>query len=56
MLALGYFVQDLHGLHRFYHNVDHSGIKLSEIRNPVISKLKVKVMKNLIYSFNEDRP
>ena len=28
MLAWGYFVQDLHGLHRFYHNVDHSGIKL----------------------------
>ena len=28
MIALGYFVQDLHGLQRFYHNVDNLGIKL----------------------------
>ena len=29
MLACGCFVQDLlHGLQRFYHNVDHWGIKL----------------------------
>ena len=23
MVACGYFVQDLHGFQRFYHNVDH---------------------------------
>ena len=28
MLAQGYFLQDLHGLQRFYHNIDHWGIKL----------------------------
>ena len=29
MLACSYYVQYLHGLQRFYHNVDHWGIKLS---------------------------
>ena len=28
MLAQGYFLQDLHDLQRFYHNIDHWDIKL----------------------------
>ena len=33
MLAWGYFLQDLHGLQRFYHNIDLWGIKLYHYTN-----------------------